>query len=139
MTTLPPPSRYKVVERGRRLEVIDTHTGKPASHAPVAAEPGKPHTGSAGIDSDSFTTRAWFDDRAPRTIRVNYVIRARLLSLRWGLAIAVALFVALLFLFWPLAVMLIFALVSGPKLRAQLRAASTRWLDQAARDSSSNG
>ncbi len=25
----PPPSRYRVVERGRRLEVIDTLTGEP--------------------------------------------------------------------------------------------------------------
>jgi hypothetical protein len=149
----PPPSRYKVVERGRRLEVIDTRTGKPASSsvplplaggarggndlrrgrnddltAPPASGRGA-QRGSAGIDSSSFTTRAWFDDKAPRTIRLNYANRARLLNLRWIVALAVALLVVASFWFWPLAIMLAFALAFGPKLRAQLRAASTRWLD----------
>jgi hypothetical protein len=76
-----------------------------------------------------FVTRRWFDDKAPRSIRMNYANRARLLNLRWGAAIAVALLVVLSFLFWPLAVMLVFALIFGPKLRAQLRVVSTRWLD----------
>jgi hypothetical protein len=150
----PPPSRYKVVERGRRLEVIDTRTGKPASSSvplPLAGArggdglrrgrdgdlsgPPTPASGrgattdTAGIDSGIFVTRRWFDDKAPRTIRMNYTNRARLLNLRWGLAIAVALLVALSFLFWPLAIVLVFALVFGPKLRAQLRTVSTRWLD----------
>lgn len=96
-------------------------------------------SGTAGIDSDSFTTRRWFDEKAPRTIRLDYVTRARLLNLRWGIALGVALFVALGFWFWPAAVFLIVALAGNPKLRAQLRAVSTRWLDQAARDSSSRG
>ncbi|MDP5280434.1 hypothetical protein Q9Q95_16010 [Sphingomonas sp. DG1-23] len=76
-----------------------------------------------------MVTRRWFDDRAPRTIRMNYANRARLLNLRWGFAIGVALLVALSFLFWPLAIVLVFALVFGPKLRAQLRVVSTNWLD----------
>jgi len=151
----PPPPRYKVVERGRRLEVIDTRTGKPASSVPLppaggvkggaigrgrdgdltGPPPAPPASGrgakagSAGIDTDVFVTRRWFDDKAPRSIRMNYANRARLLNLRWGAAIAVALLVVLSFLFWPLAVMLVFALIFGPKLRAQLRVVSTRWLD----------
>jgi len=149
----PPPSRYKVVERGRRLEVIDTRTGKPASSSvplPLAGgargggdlgrgrdgdlsgppASGRGATGAgAGVDSEIFLTRRWFDDKAPRAIRMNYANRARLLSLRWGVAIAVALLVGLSFLFWPLAIFLVFALATGPKLRAQLRAASTSWLD----------
>jgi hypothetical protein len=147
----PPPSRYKVVERGRRLEVIDTRTGKPASSSiplpPAGARGGDvgaaprdlsgppvPAGGgatkeSAGIDPGVLVTRRWFDDKAPRTIRMNYTNRARLLNLRWGFAIAIALLVALSFLFWPLAIVLVFALVFGPKLRAQLRTVSTRWLD----------
>jgi hypothetical protein len=156
MAMQPPPSRYKVVERGRRLEVIDTHTGKPASTPPRLPLEGAPRLehsghktggggatgGSAGIDPGGFRTSRWYDDKAPRTIRMSYTNRARLLNLRWGVAIAVALFVALGFLFWPAALLLIVALVTGPKLRAQLRAASTRFLDeldQAARASSSNG
>lgn len=123
----PPPSRYKVVERGRRLEVIDTQTGQPVARPPSASS----RQGSgAGGDSNFFVTKRWFDDKAPRAIRMNYATRARLLNLRWGIALGVALLVALSFLFWPLAVFVIFALVAGPKLRAQLRAASTSWLDQ---------
>jgi len=123
----PPPSRYKVVERGRRLEVIDTQTGQPVARPPSA--PSR-HGSGAGSDADFFVTKRWFDDKAPRAIRMNYATRARLLNLRWGVAIAVAMLVGLSFLFWPLAVFVIFALVAGPKLRAQLRAASTSWLDQ---------
>jgi hypothetical protein len=141
----PPPSRYKVVERGRRLEVIDTRTGKPASSVPhgdtgavrrdLSGPPAPPVSGrgakgeSAGIDSSTFVTRRWFDDKAPRAIRLNYANRARLLNLRWIVAVAIALLVVLSFWFWPLAILLVFALAFGPKLRAQLRAASTRWLD----------
>ena len=60
---------------------------------------------------------------------MNFANRQRLLNLRWGVAIAVALLVGLSFLFWPLAIVLVVALAAGPKLRAQLRAASTSWLD----------
>jgi hypothetical protein len=147
----PPPSRYKVVERGRRLEVIDTRTGKPASSVPLplaggaigrgrdgdlTGPPTPPASGrgaqgaSAGIDTNVFVTRRWFDDKAPRSIRLNYANRAQLLNLRWVAAIAIALLVVVSFWFWPLAIMLVFALAFGPKLRAQLRAASTRWLDR---------
>lgn len=146
----PPPTRYKVVERGRRLEVIDTLTGQPASRPSVPrslagerrreeaprgtstpALGARPATAeSAGIDSDVFVTRRWYDDKPPRRLRLNFSNRARLTNLRYGIAIAVALFVVLSFWFWPLAVFAIFALVAGPKLRAQLRAASTSWLDQ---------
>ncbi|NIJ21225.1 hypothetical protein FHS95_002928 [Sphingomonas naasensis] len=124
----PPPSRYKVVERGRRLEVIDTRTGAPVVRAPAPSSPSRKQSG-AGIDSDVLVTRRWYDDKAPRAIRINYATRARLLNLRWGIAIAVAMLVGLSFLFWPLAVFLVVALVAGPKLRAQLRAGSTSWLD----------
>lgn len=149
-----PPTRYKVVERGRRLEVIDTLTGKPASSVPLplagarggddlrgrrdnilsvpppTPASGRGAAGESGADSAVFVTRRWFDDKAPRTIRMNYVNRARLLNLRYGVAIGVALLVVLSFWFWPLAIILVFALAFGPKLRAQLRTASTSWLDR---------
>lgn len=145
----PPPTRYKVVERGRRLEVIDTWSGEPVSRPSVplplvgtrggevgpgprdlSAPPANgARAGSAGIDSNSFVTRRWYDDKAPRTIRLNYATRSRLTQLRYGAAVAIALLVVLSFLFWPIAIFLVFALAAGPKLRAQLRAASTSWID----------
>ena len=84
---------------------------------------------SAGVDSGTFVTRRWYDDRAPRTIRLNYATRSRLTQLRYGVAVAIAMLVVLSFLFWPIAIFLVFALAAGPKLRAQLRAASTSWID----------
>ena len=122
----PPPTRYKVVERGRRLEVIDTLTGEPVSRLPSASS----RQGSgAGIDSDVFVTKRWYDDKAPRAIRINRAARAQFTNLRYGVAVAVALLVVMGFLFWPLLVILAFLLATGPTRRAQLRTASTRWLD----------
>ncbi|AQR75906.1 hypothetical protein BXU08_14000 [Sphingomonas sp. LM7] len=130
------------------MEVIDTRTGRPASSAPPSFEgrdigtpardlsgppPTPPASGArtsgAGIDSGTFVTKRWYDDKAPRIFRLSQTNRARLLSLRWGAAIAIALLVVVLFWFWPLVVFLVFTLAAGPKLRAQLRAASTNWLD----------
>ena len=142
-----PPTRYKVVERGRRLEVIDTLTGEPVSRpsvplplaggargADIGTAPRDPAAsargrGSAGIDSGMFVTKSWYDDQAPRAIRINRAARAQFTNLRYGVAVAVALLVVMGFLFWPLLVILAFLLATGPKLRAQLRTASTRWLD----------
>ena len=142
----PPPSRYKVVERGRRLEVIDTHTGRPVSHAPRPADrsegarggvldlgarkPDKASDGPAGVeDGAAFTTRRWFDAKAPRRIRTNFATRSRLDQLRFGLALAIALIIAFCFLFWPFFPILVIAALATPRLRTQLRDASTRWID----------
>lgn len=43
----PPPSRYKVVERGRRLVVIDTRSGREASSA---RSPDRTHAPGEGLD-----------------------------------------------------------------------------------------
>lgn len=146
----PPPTRYKVVERGRRLEVIDTLTGKSASSSvslPLAGVKGggvgaaprdlsappasgrRAQAGSAGLDSGAFVTRRWYDDKAPRTIRMNYVNRARLTNLRYGIAVAVALLVVLAFLFWPFAMILVVLVTMNPKIRTQIRTGITRWID----------
>jgi hypothetical protein len=132
----PPPSRYKVVERGRRLEVIDTRTGKPAAPG-IAPSPsgqggGKP---GAGIDDGTFTTRRWYDAKAPRTIRLNFVTRRRLDSLRFGIAIAVAIWVVLSVWLWPFVPVFTLAALATPGGRKALRDAVTRFvnsLDQAA-------
>jgi len=67
MTGVPPP-RWKVVERGRRLEVIDTRAGpeRPAARA-AGGRPGLPRKlrfdGTLG-----WTTHPFYDDRGPRAV-----------------------------------------------------------------------
>src|SRR5204862_472732 len=89
-----PPTRYRVVEQGRRLVVIDTLAGGPVRPVPGAPEmPGErrrrmeaprprdrvaprlrkpeprgPHANGDGL---GFTTARWFDDEGPRTIRID--------------------------------------------------------------------
>lgn len=127
----PPPTRYKVVERGRRLVVIDTRTGSPVSEHREAAPPAQPVQRSpAGVDDGSvFTTRPWYDEKAPRTVRLNYAARQRIKNVRFGIALAAAVLVVLLFLFWPFSLVL-FVLLAQPKLRKQARTAVTRWIDE---------
>ncbi len=127
----PPPTRYRVVEKGRRLVVIDTQTGMPVREHPAGDAPAQPpvRRSPAGVDDGSvFTTRAWYDERAPRTVRLNYATRQQIKNIRFAIAIVVAICVALGFLFWPVLVLLAVLLVQ-PKLRQQARAAVTRWLD----------
>lgn len=138
--TQPPPSRYRIVERGRRLEVIDTRTGKPV---PSSVPPrlgqddrkGRPllqrlRRAPAGVDDGNvFTTRRWYDEKGPRTVRMNFRTRAKIDRLRYGAAIAIALLVAFGALLWPVGPILLVSLASAPKLRAQLRAWTTRWVD----------
>ena len=141
----PPAPRYKVVERGRRLEVIDTASGKPVRPLPVPAgegpitEPQRKRLARpvppaaknpAGVDDGStFTTRRWFDDKAPRTIRMNFAARARFDQLRFGIAIVVAAVIGLSVLFWPWFPLALVAVVGQPKLPRWFRAAGTRWID----------
>jgi hypothetical protein len=127
----PPPTRYRVVEKGRRLVVIDTLTGAPVrEHGDPSAPARQPVRQSpAGVDDGSvITTQLWYDDKAPRTVRMNYASRQQIKNFRFVIAIAVAVLVVLGFLFWPLLVV-VGVLLAQPKLHKQARAAVTRWID----------
>lgn len=126
----PPATRYRVVERGRRLVVIDTQTGAPVSQHGDPARPNPAVQRSpAGVDDGSvFTTQRWYDDKAPRTVRLNYASRQQIKNIRFSIAIAVAVCVILGFLFWPVLIVLAVLLVQ-PKLHKQARAAVTGWID----------
>ncbi|WP_298674260.1 hypothetical protein [uncultured Sphingomonas sp.] len=78
----PPPTRYRVVERGRRLEVIDTHMGGPAAPAMRAIggsarrPPPKPpiisRTATNGTRADTaFVTMRLYDAKGPRAVRLD--------------------------------------------------------------------
>ncbi|MHA6718456.1 hypothetical protein ACX40Y_03295 [Sphingomonas sp. RS6] len=145
-----PPSRYRVEERGRRLIVIDRASGRevsgrdpvppaaPGEGGPLRREPpaevlarrwrlGPPRRSAT---PDHFVTRGWFDDKAPRAIRLNRRNHAQFDLFRIGGAIVIAITVALSFLFWPLFLILMIGLLAPQNARSQLRSAFTRWLDQ---------
>lgn len=137
----PPPPRYKVVERGRRLEVIDTWNGNaPVGHKPPVPAPVLPASPAAAplsapsspqIDARGrrrFTTSGWYDARGPRVLLLDADGERQLDNAR-AVLVAVAVAIVLLgLLWWPLLIML--AIVAGqPRARNNLRKGAAEWLD----------
>ncbi len=136
-----PPSRYKVVERDRRLVVIDTLTGKPASgpgpvapsdRAPPPDRPiaeGKPRRIDDRSGAQILTTSPLYDLKAPRRIvmgdRFNEKIGAAIGG--WLIGLFVAFVIA--FLFFPWLLLVPVALLLQPKVRAAIRIWITARLD----------
>jgi hypothetical protein len=143
-----PPSRYKVVEQGRRLVVLDSWNGDApvTGHAPRsdatpppatveqarAALHARPRTADragnapAGASETIITTQSWFDAKGPRRIRIDASGQGQLLIV----AMVAAMAVILLFVLtgWPLLLVAGFALAQ-PRVRAGLRQGVTAWLD----------
>ncbi len=138
-----PPSRYKVVERGRRLVVIDTHTGKPATHehAPPVSRPepaDRPieSTGPRRVDDRSgnsiLTTSRLYDLKGPREIVMTEDFSNGLSRAVRGGLIAMFVFGTFATIVFPwLWIVPIFILLQ-PKARAVTRQWITARLDQAA-------
>ncbi|WP_448662561.1 hypothetical protein ACG3SL_18140 [Sphingomonas sp. CJ20] len=149
----PPPTRYKVVERGRRLLVIDSWTGaeatkplpaEPAARGrtdrppraiararhgtnPVVANPVAPAELAPG--DVMFTTRRWYDDRAPRRIRENFSNRSRIERVGQIAAFSIAVFLGLSVVFWPYVPLLLVPVLATKGVRDRLRGAITRGID----------
>ncbi len=150
-----PGTRYKVVERGRRLEVIDTWNNNapvkrvqpdPTQHAPQldassAAEamrtrrydrtPPIQAIRAPRVDQRGrgmLHTGAWYDDKGPRQILVTQAGEEKFRGLQ--IVALVALFIAAVmgFLFWPMLFIVPF-FVMNEGTRKALRAASTKFLD----------
>ena len=141
-----PPSRYRVVEQGRRLVVIDTLAGEAVHPIPrsVPEMPGEtrrrmeaprpqdrpaprartpePAGRYAGGEGFSFVTARWYDDEGPRRIRLNLDGQAQLFTVLLVL-LGITAFFAVLFS-WMLIFPLAFVLFN-PKARGALRAAAT--------------
>ncbi|MCW3834774.1 hypothetical protein ACFQ1E_03080 [Sphingomonas canadensis] len=138
-----PPTRYRVVERGRRLEVIDTWARdgvpeRPRSPLPAAgrrdarqprnaqprpAAPRRP----APAGSRTLVTSRWYDAKGPRAILLSAEAERKLGGARTtaiGAGVAALVFAAL---FWPLSlVALLFALFRAGAIRGWI----TVWLDK---------
>lgn len=146
MTAIP-PSRYKVVERGRRLVVIDTLTGQPAtrehvsppvsrSDAPVtppAARPVASARSGRGDDRSgnaAFTTSRLYDAKGPRRIVMDATTSNRLSQAMGGWSVGLVCFIIAAVIF-PLLWAVPFLLAFQPKVRAALRSWITARLDEA--------
>jgi len=141
-----PPTRYRVVEQGRRLVVIDNWTGAPVQptaapspqtptgqrrrieappvrpDTPAAAEPSGRYAGGEGV---SFVTARWYDAEGPRRIRLSKDGQTQLVA-AGAVTVVVLVLLALLagwLLLFPLAFLLL-----NPKGRGGLRTAAATWL-----------
>jgi hypothetical protein len=141
-----PSSRYKVVEQGRRLVVIDTWNGDrpvtrqaPRSEAPTrpttprqasaALRPSRqPRAGNAGagMADTVIATQSWFDAKGPRAVKLD--AGAQALGLILLVVAGVAATVIILSWGWP-ALAVIGFFLAQKKVRAGLRAGVTAWLD----------
>lgn len=134
VTDMPPP-RWKVIERGRRLEVIDTQASGSRRLSPV--DPTRPARLSlprrVRFDGGAeLTTHPLYDDHAPRTILLDPGSAATLKRVQAAAVIAGVLLVVAL-VFWPW--LLIGAVPLFQRdIRRPLRAAATRWLDRVERE-----
>jgi hypothetical protein len=148
----PPPSRYRVVERDRRLVVIDTwdKSTAPAGRRPAARSVRSgpmgtvaPPAGIGGLlvnlacvgaaDGEGrpiLTTMEYYDAKGPREIILSASAARRLGNALSRMAIALPLIVAILWMF-PV---LLFVLVAGfwagiAALNSAARPRVTRWID----------
>jgi len=140
----PPPSRYKVVEQGRRLVVIDTWNGdrpvtRQAPEAPARprtpeqaraalrpAQPRRPAGTATDIPDLAVTTQAWFDSKGPRLVALDPGAQ----GLALVLLIVAGVLATLMILSWGWPVLIILGFFLAQKsVRAGLRNAVTLWLD----------
>lgn len=150
-----PPSRYRVIERGRRLIVVDTRSGMPVTGLPRAQHDRLDRLAKALRDRPSFapaprpasrpasrpapapaldganpdqllTTQPWFDHKAPRRVVVATESQGVLVAV--VLAIFVGLFAGFMMFGWPVFVVIAFLLFQKG-IRNAIVTATTQWVD----------
>lgn len=138
-----PPSRYRVVERGRRLVVIDTLTGQPATRELAVREsagvppPSRPIEAAApsAVDDRSgeavLTTSRLYDLKGPRRIVMTQAFRDRFGRAAKGWLVAAFVIATAVTLFFPMLWLLVVFVALQPKLRGGVRTWITARLDEA--------
>lgn len=135
-----PPGRYKVVERGRRLVVIDMRTGRSAARESPAGEATPPTLpvdtaapgGIAGRGGHAvLTTSRIYDLKGPRRIAMTPAFNARFGRVAGGGLISLVIVGTVVTMLFP--VLWLFAALAllQPKLRGGLRRWITACLDRA--------
>lgn len=137
VTAGPPPSRYRVVEKDRRLVVIDTLTGEVAARGRDAV---KQTTAAAPLGPERIAfdgravlvTRPFYDRKAPRRLVLDEGTTRRLeLARSAGVALAVVTIVAIVFLPSIAFMLLVLAIaLANGRTRDGARGAVTTWLDR---------
>jgi hypothetical protein len=141
-----PASRYRVIERDRRLFVIDTWAdgGRPTPSMPSASSaspPSSPPSGPVRLSlpkqirfdgAAELTTHAFYDDRAPRTIKLDAVSMETIGKIKFGALIAAFVFTVMAIMEpW---ILLAPVLLFNTALRKGVRKAITLWLDRVERE-----
>lgn len=128
-----PPPRYRIIERDRRLVVVDNWAdGGPR---PIAGAPPEPamfgQSSRMAFDGRTrFTTHRLFDARAPRTVILDPGSAAMIGRIKGVLAIAGVVAIVLLVMAPYLLLPLI--LLGTGKVRRALRKGTTAWIDRVA-------
>lgn len=132
-----PPSRYKVVERDRRLVVIDSWAGGDGPRDASATQPAKPALAAPlAISKTAFDGRstlrtlALYDANGPRAIPLDPGTAALISGARVAIAIAV-LAMAAAAIAYPAALLIVPVMLSK-HVRAPVRKRITAWLDRVA-------
>lgn len=139
-----PPGRWRVVERDRRLEVIDTWTGERLASPRIAEPPPSGHASrwprlrmlrQTRFDGGGeMTTHRLYDTKAPRTIRLDPGSAAMVGQVQVGLVAAALLFVAAV-VAWPW-LLALSILPLRAEVRRPVRRWITNWLDRVEREGS---
>ena len=138
-----PPSRWRVVERDRRLEVIDTRTGERLAAWRGAEPPSPAATGWQPLPllrqtrfdgGGELTTHRLYDTKAPRTIQLDAGSAARVSHVQLGLFALILVGIAAV-IAWPWLLALL-VLPLRAEVRQPLRRRITAWLDRAEREGS---
>ncbi len=129
----PPPPRWRVVERDRKLVVIDTRTGEsPASSGAAAPAPSWLPKQIQFDGSAELTTHPFYDAQGPRTIRLDPGSAATIGWLRLA-AIGLAFGAIVIAIASPWLLLPTIAL-GDRRLRARVRQAATAWLNRVERE-----
>jgi hypothetical protein len=143
-----PPGRYKVVERGRQLVVIDTRTGRPATRGTDPAPSSPPNSFPSMIEREAppaiddrsghavLTTSRLYDLKGPRRIVINEAASQRLSRGIGGFAIVLIVFAVVATLLLPWLWLLPALLLFQPKARTGFRSWVTARLDDASKAAS---
>lgn len=135
----PPPPRYRIYERNRRLVVIDQWAQRSGPVRSPVTFAGSPPTKPTPVGKlyriafdgrTSFTTHPLFDAKGPRTIILDPGSASTIVGVKVSLTVATFALVVIAFNA-PYLLVVPFVLIDR-RVREQIRLGATAWLDRVA-------